>query len=328
MPVTEPAILALLAVRGSIPAAIPFPSLDTFQAVCDKQAVLAAARELGIAVPRQWEVASPDRVPALPVDQPLVLKPARSVYTAPDGTRGKVGVRWARDPAELRAVLKRYPVPAFPVLVQERITGPGTGIFVLLREGQCVARFSHVRLREKPPSGGVSVACRSEPMDEALLDRSLELLRRFDWSGVAMVEYKRDAATGEPFLMEINGRFWGSLQLAIDASVDFPRLLVETALGRDAAPVTSYRSTRIRWLWGDVDHVIARFRSPASGWRDRLAAISGWLRAFGPGYREEVFKWRDPRPFAHESRAWLRHVLRAASREERSRDSWQGRPGA
>ena len=44
-----------------------------------------------------------------------------------------------------------------------------------------------------------------------------------------MVEFKTDNQTGEPVLMEVNGRFWGSLQLATDAGVDFPRLLLEFA---------------------------------------------------------------------------------------------------
>lgn len=67
--------------------------------------------------------------------------------------------------------------------------------------------------------------------DPALVERSRRLLARLNWQGVAMVEYKIDASTGMPYLMEINGRFWGSLQLAIDAGVDFPRLLLEVATG-------------------------------------------------------------------------------------------------
>ena len=40
-----------------------------------------------------------------------------------------------------------------------------------------------------------------------------------------MVEFKLDARDGVAKLMEINGRFWGSLQLAVDAGVDFPAIL-------------------------------------------------------------------------------------------------------
>jgi predicted ATP-grasp superfamily ATP-dependent carboligase len=208
------------------------------------------------------------------------------------------------------AALQAYPAAAYPLLAQETILGPGVGVFVLVHEGQCVARYSHLRIREKPPSGGVSVVRQSEPMDEPLLERSLALLAELGWSGVAMVEYKRDAVTSEPVLMEINGRFWGSLQLAIDAGVDFPRLLVNAALGRQLSPVHHYRFVRSRWFWGDVDHLIARWRGPSASWKDRATGIMGLVRAFGPGYKEEILRWSDPRPFAHETVQWIRDVRR------------------
>ncbi len=112
--------------------------------------------------------------------------------------------------------------------------GPGVGVFLLLWEGKLRAAFAHRRLREKPPSGGVSVYRESIALDPVLLERSRRLLESFGWQGVAMVEYKIDERTGTPILMEINGRFWGSLQLAVDAGVDFPRLLIECAEGRCA----------------------------------------------------------------------------------------------
>lgn len=106
-------------------------------------------------------------------------------------------------------------------------------------------------------------------MDEALYERTINLLDAFGWSGVAMVEYKVDERSGEPVLMEINGRFWGSLQLAVDAGVDFPRLLAEINLGGKPPRTRSYRFVRSRWFWGDVDHAIARWRDRGSTWRDR-----------------------------------------------------------
>jgi predicted ATP-grasp superfamily ATP-dependent carboligase len=66
------------------------------------------------------------------------------------------------------------------------------------------------------------------------------LLGQFDWQGVAMVEFKVEANTGTPYLLEVNGRFWGSLQLAIDAGVDFPALLVDAATGKPPAQSHGY----------------------------------------------------------------------------------------
>ncbi len=310
VPVTEAALLALLPIRDRLEARLPFPELSSVRAICDKARVLDMAARLGIRVPAQTTVMARGEDPGPGTPLPAVLKPTRSVYTASDGQRGKVGVRWVRTRQELEAGLAAYPEAAFPVLIQQPVTGPGIGLFVLLHEGRALARFAHRRLREKPPSGGVSVLRQSEPVGPALLETSLALLDAFDWSGVAMVEYKLDAETGDPVLMEINGRFWGSLQLAIDAGVDFPRLLLDLHTGRALPPPPPYRFARTRWMWGDVDHLLAVWRDSRYGWRSRAAAVGGFLRAFGPGYRDEVFHWRDPRPFFRESAAWLSHALR------------------
>ncbi|MDP9203505.1 MAG: ATP-grasp domain-containing protein, partial [Gemmatimonadota bacterium] len=148
-----------------------------------------------------------------------------------------------------------------------------------------------------------------------LLSRSLALLHDFSWQGVAMVEYKLNADTGVPYLMEINGRLWGSLQLAIDAGVDFPNLLVQSALGMNLTPVTNYKSgVRLRWEWGEVDHLLASLfhSSPAIAAsrnrprRGRVAALTEFFRGFGEANRPEVFRRDDPRPFLRETADWFR----------------------
>jgi predicted ATP-grasp superfamily ATP-dependent carboligase len=128
-----------------------------------------------------------------------------------------------------------------------------------------------------------------------------------------MVEYKRDAATGVPYLMEVNGRFWGSLQLAIDSGVDFPALLIECALGEREVPAPEYRvGVRSRWWWGQVDHLVGRLRSHPSA-PTTVGGIASATRAFGdlvlgpfrPADYEEVLRWSDPRPFCYETIRWL-----------------------
>jgi predicted ATP-grasp superfamily ATP-dependent carboligase len=315
VPISEAALLAVLPERARLhPAVVPFPDVGAFQRVSDKASVMDAARAVGIRVPRQVRLASgegaEDGIGGLGF--PVVIKPVRSVGEA-NGRRAKVGVRYAVELAALRAALATLDPAAYPVLLQERVVGPGAGVFVLLREGELIAAFAHRRLREKPPSGGVSVLRESVPLDPDLLARSVALLRCLGADGVAMVEYKLDPAGGAPWLMEINGRFWGSLQLAIDAGVDFPVLLLEAALGRRPAPVTAYRlGVRSRWGWGDVDHLLARWRHSAEalglppGAPSRWAALWGFLRAFGPGTRGEVLRGNDPGPFVRETLEWVR----------------------
>ena len=315
VPVTEPALLAVLQARERFGEAIvPFPDAGTFRAISDKARVLDVATRLGIAVPRAVTLDDARALDALAAALafPSVVKPSRSVADGPAG-RGKHDVRHARDAAQLRTVVDALPASAFPVLLQQRIVGPGTGIFLLRWDGRTLAAFAHRRLREKPPSGGVSVYSESVPADPALVARSEALLAHFDWRGVAMVEYKMDAATGTPYLMEINGRFWGSLQLAIDAGVDFPRLLLAAATGAAEPPVTRYRvGARNRWWWGDVDQLITRLRRSRArlalppGAPGRLAAVAEFVGATLTPGRNEVLHLDDPMPFVRETADWLR----------------------
>ncbi len=315
IPVTEPSLLAVLPVRDRFAAAIPFASLEAFRRISDKEAVLSAAKDVGIAVPHQVVVRHVDALeevaPAL--DYPVVVKTASSVVEH-GGRRFKHGVHHARNPAEALHAARLLGPGAYPMLIQQRIVGPGIGVFLLLWKGAEIARFAHRRLREKPPSGGISVYRESISVREELVATSRALVDRFDWEGVAMVEYKIDAATGTPYLMEINGRFWGSLQLAIDAGVDFPRLLVECAIAKSSpAPVREYREgVRSRWWWGDVDALLARVtRSDEalalpSGAPSRLRAVADFMTLWRPGDRNEVLRMRDPAPFLRETLNWLR----------------------
>jgi predicted ATP-grasp superfamily ATP-dependent carboligase len=315
IPVSEASLLAILPGRESLhPCVVPFATAESFAGISDKSLVLAAATRHGIAVPRQHLLRSQADLARVIGDLqfPVVVKPARSVAAA-GPRRVKSGAAHARDQAALEAVVGRIPSEAYPVLVQERVIGPGIGVFVLLWDGELLAAFAHRRIREKPPSGGVSVLSESIPLDPGLLARSDALLRDFDWQGVAMVEYKIDQKTGIPYLMEVNGRFWGSLQLAIDAGVDFPNLLVAAACGHPTPPVVDYKvGARLRWEWGDVDNLVVRLRRSRAalalpqGAPGRFKGILGFARAFGPGTRGEVLRGDDPRPFLRETLDWFR----------------------
>jgi len=313
MPIAEPALLALLAARDTLTGVLlPFPDLETFRRISDKALVLERARDLGIAVPRQTSLNDAADPAAATLTFPVALKPARSVGEQ-EGRRVKVGVRYAADASALRSVLAQLEPASFPLLAQHRVRGPGVGVFLLRWNGEILAAFAHRRIREKPPSGGVSVYRESTTLDPALLDASRRLLEAFDWSGVAMIEYKLDAATGTPYLMEINGRFWGSLQLAIDAGVDFPTLLLDAALGAPHPPVLTWKlGVRSRWWWGDVDQLLARLRHSAArlnlppGEPGRLGALARFLLLWRPGDRNEILRLDDPRPFLRETAAWFR----------------------
>ena len=315
LPMTDPSLEAVLEHPHALPTGItlPFPDLATYRAGSDKVGVLTLAQDCGFDAPETRIIATPeDRRAAVPDAAffPAVVKPHRSVV-AVGCSRSKLAVTHVPDAAACRRALAALPRAAFPVLLQRKVSGVGEGFFALRWGGRTVALFAHRRLREKPPSGGVSVYRESIPLEEQLVGPGLRLLDALGWQGVAMVECIREESTGRQVIMEVNGRFWGSLQLAIDAGIDFPSLLVRCAAGEAVPEHRHYRvGARSRWFWGDVDHLYLRLRDARAG---RLQALFWFLRGH-PSDRSEIWRWRDPVPVVVETLQWLRLLGTAPAR--------------
>lgn len=131
-----------------------------------------------------------------------------------------------------------------------------------------------------------------------------------------MVEYKMDVRDGKPKLMEINARYWGSLQLAIAAGVDFPLLHYRFAQGEDPPAQLNYRTgVRCRWLLGDLDALVTRLRVPEEKrclLRDtgsRLRACVEFLRFRGRDLHYDVLSADDSQPGWLEGEQYLQENI-------------------
>jgi predicted ATP-grasp superfamily ATP-dependent carboligase len=176
---------------------------------------------------------------------PIVLKPSEKKST--DEFKTSV----IADPQTLQQRFHASRQFTPPMLVQEFCAGDGVGVEVLMHTGEPVAAFQHRRLKELPPGGGVAVVAIAEALHPELLYSSVQLLRALEWEGVAMVEFKVDAITSTATLMEVNGRYWGSISLPLLAGLDFP--LYHWALVHGEVPdiPPTYRiPTKWRWSAG------------------------------------------------------------------------------
>jgi predicted ATP-grasp superfamily ATP-dependent carboligase len=314
LPVTEIAATLLAENRERLPpgCVLPLPEIASLRLANDKSRVITLAHELGVPVPATDTISSPAELPgAADLPFPIVVKPARSRVLAASHWLS-ASVDYAGDRAELDLKLGRLAPEMFPVLLQERIVGPGIGVFACYRQGHAIAMFSHRRLREKPPSGGVSVLCESIALDPLAADYAGRLLAALRWHGVAMVEFKRDDRDGGLRLMEINGRFWGSLQLAVDAGVDFPAIVASMAADEPIVPLEHYRTgVRSRWFLGDLDALLATLFHDAKSLNlagdrvGRLRTLWQFLKSSPGEQRNEVFRLADPGPGLLELRHWL-----------------------
>ncbi len=233
----------------------------------------------------------------------------------------KTSVHFVSNAEELTDLYRRIPYLRNPSLIQQRIEGEGQGVFGLFDHGKPCALFAHRRIREKPPAGGVSVFRESIELPKPMTDYAVRLLERVKWQGVAMVEFKVDRQSNVPMLMEINGRFWGSLQLAIDAGLNFPYLLYQAMNGMPiAVPNNAYRiGTKSRWLLGDLDHLLLRLTKSNSDLRldahavSRGRCLAEFFKLFQHDLHYEIESLTDPGPALMEYRNWFSHLAGSRS---------------
>ena len=187
----------------------------------------------------------------------------RVVTTIKDG-KGIFGTtEIVMDGGELRGRVDLLThITGFTPLVQEFIEGDEYGVEMVCKEGAPLATFTHKRIRSLSPRGGTSVV--KETAEENTITQKMELsalklVEALLWTGPIMVEFKADKRDGLPRLMEINGRWWGSLPLALEAGVDFPWVHHKYLYGSMGGKPTVFHphSVRTRHFLGDVKWLLS-----------------------------------------------------------------------
>ncbi|MCV2217529.1 carboxylate--amine ligase [Thauera sp. Sel9] len=298
------------------PVKVIAPQPDTFARVLDKARTLALAESVGIRVPRtraaesleEWEAACAE------LNYPVVVKWADPIAAMPRLREHGLALQkleYATDAPSLRRIGERFAVAGIWPLIQEYCPGRGLGQFFFMHEGQVVRRFQHLRIAEWPPEGGFSSVCDVVPLSQhqALQERSIALLRAIGWEGCAMVEYRLDEATGEAALMEINGRFWGSFPLAVQAGASFASLAYHLqGLGRTPALPPLRETLRCRMVSTEVKRLVrllfqpGRIRDPffdIQPGRELWRFARDFLR---PNTCYYLWDRRDPGPFLADMR--------------------------
>ncbi|HSC68116.1 MAG TPA: ATP-grasp domain-containing protein [Cellvibrio sp.] len=310
IPVTEITSQLLLMHSEQLPnLRLPFASYETVMSLADKYRLLEQAKASKVPVPNFKLFNSSAELDVETLTYPCVIKPCLSRIYSADGWIS-TSVKLLHNLQDLQnALASATYLASYPFMVQEFIPGTGAGVFCLYNRSRPITFFAHKRLREKPPQGGVSVLSESIAVDKTLEHYARQLLDHVSWHGVAMVEF-RVTPEGKPYLMEVNTRFWGSLQLPIDAGVDFPALLAQSELGIKYEPPGSYRlGTRLRWLLGDFDSLYLCLKGSDSV-RAKLARIVAFLTPSPFKTRHETNRLEDLGPGLYELKTYLRQILR------------------
>lgn len=276
-------------------AAHATPAIGAVEAVeiaISKPRTLEVAERLGVPAPRTIAAPTQDDVEAAATELglPVVVKPEESWRDDASGGGERLGPLLVTLPSQLSDA--RLLAPA---LVQAVAPGSRETIKLFRVGGEVVARFAMRVERTWPPLGGSSVFRESiDPPRDALLFAE-QLVDAIGLDGYSEVEFRRGDA-GEPLLMEVNPRLSQSVELAIRAGVDFPRMQLEWARGGRVERVRDYRKgVRLGWLAGE-----ARLLGTSP------APVADYVR----GARIEGLDLRDPAPLAGALAFTARSALR------------------
>jgi len=222
---------------------------------------------------------------------PVVIKPCRG--------EGAEGVSIITDPADLPVRYHRHLKTYGPSLIQEFVRGAKhTAVFLVNINSEPRRFFVHRAIREFPITGGPTCFLESVRYDP-IFEHGLKLIKAINYSGLASMEFIIDEQDGKPKIIDINPRFYGPLQGAISAGVDFPYALFKMAVEGDIEEDFSYRTgVKCRHLlFGDTRHLISVLKGAKSPKykAGKVRTLLNYLK-FGRDDSYFILSKSDPRP--------------------------------
>src|SRR5262249_35434837 len=174
------------------------------------------ARDAGVSTPKCWIAEQKQEVERIlpEVTFPCVLKPLASHHWRRGGNWERVGARKAIAVSSQEELLAEYALVAQAdprVLIQEMVPGGDDCLVIaacyLDRQSGFVAGFNTQKLAQSPETFGTGCIVQTADVPE-LFPRTVQLLNKMRFHGIAEVEYKWDSQRKEYRLIEINPRPW------------------------------------------------------------------------------------------------------------------------
>lgn len=227
---------------------VPPIQLDQLEMALDKQKSIHFMQKIGIPTPKSFYPKSlNDAEETLSeIDFPIVLKLSQEGNIPP---QNRYGI--AHNIDDFKTIFRGLSVFQSPIIVQEYIHGTGVGVSIISNNGKILAMYPHQRLREQFKTGGPSTYC-SYFESKLIEDYAAIFAQESKWNGIVMLEFKYNPIGKTLCFMEMNPRFWGSMELAIKAGVDFPSIFLEWMLGNVIKP-NHAPSTKLKLKYLSMD---------------------------------------------------------------------------
>ncbi|MGH8145750.1 MAG: FAD-dependent oxidoreductase [Rhodanobacteraceae bacterium] len=278
------------------------PPVDVVDALLHKQGFQHLAEQLGSPIPPLVHIRTLADLPALgTLRYPVVVKPGER--HAEYARQFKKAYR-VESAEEARDLLHRILAVMPDVVVQEWIEGPDSCIYFCLqyidRHGRIAASFTGRKIRSWPPQVGGTASCTAAPeVHDELSQLTAKFFRDAGAIGMASMEYKRDARSGQFRMVEPTiGRTDYQEEVATLNGVNLPHAAWCSELGLPVqAPAVATRQTVWRVRSEDMQSAAAQHQRPGDG------------RPQGSRVVDALNRWSDPMPCLTQNLVRIRRKL-------------------
>lgn len=246
----------------------PLPGPQCLGIADDKVRLSCFARQHAVPVPPF--LVFPDDL----AESDAVQRLAFPVLAKHPSMAGGKGIALFADAASLTGYLNGRATTAANgrLLLQSYVAGDDFGLNVLCRDGRILAHtIQHNPIRAGAPFGPAAGICFVD--DPQVLEVGQTLVAALGYSGLANIDLRRCASSGELYVLEMNPRLWATSMGSTFAGVNFPYLACLAAMGRPL-PKVDYRHITYadkaatfemakRYLHGDAVLPGFRFRHTA-----------------------------------------------------------------
>lgn len=275
IPLTDPACQLCLSCYKELSGLtkLGMPSLSSFAYAHDKAKLMQLCEDSGVPFPSSILVKDLEDIDLSSVRFPVFAKPIHSCCVVGDQLLS-FRPRRVENAEELENVL-RFCIGNVPVLVQEEIRGIGVGVYALVKEGLILSSLQQNRLHEPLSGGGGSYRVATE-LTPQLRDYAELLLKKTKWTGPIMIEFRGDPDSNQWSVMEINGRFWGSLALTNATGLQFPVWWCQMLRGQSLSITQPTLELRHRHLGKDFYWLYQQLRNP----QRRKGMLGSYIKEF------------------------------------------------
>ncbi len=239
---------ALAEYRSDIPTLVAHPDAGVVEAALDKVRLAEYAAKVGLAAP-STELATDQAVRDW--RGPVVIKCRE--HWSPGQTRPhRIEAKLFPDITAAASQIRRIRQAGAQPVLQQVIRGGLGALIGVFHEGRLGGRTQQVSTRLWPTPNGASARAETIPVDEELACKAEALLSELGWHGLVELQFLT-GDDGVPYLIDLNGRFFGSMALANAARPGLTDAWGRLLLGEPVPRLDDARTgVRYTWLAGDL----------------------------------------------------------------------------